>query len=138
MEFDADTRLSPADRGHVLETLDSLARARPATTPVLRPQTAQAPKTAGPRRLGALEVLKLRNALKTLASASGTAPDARLMREVVYAVEEGALTKFPAPLAVNVALKKIREGAWSSPRRMPEDWGLSRALPESCSAAGGI
>jgi hypothetical protein len=57
---------------------------------------------------------------------------------VVFAVEEGALAKFPVPLAVNIALKKIREGVWSCPNRMPPDWGVRRALPEPCTATGGI
>jgi hypothetical protein len=84
------------------------------------------------------EIVKLQRSLKTLAAAAGTAPVPGLLREILFAVEEGALTKFPAPLAINVALKKIREGAWSSPHRMPLDWGMRRALPESCSRAGGL
>jgi len=138
LEFDADTRLGPADRGHVLATLESLARARPGATPGERGQVASTRSTSGPRRLAALEILKLQRSLRTLASAAGVTPDSKLMREVLYAVEEGALLKFPAPLAINVALKKIREGAWSMPHRMPPNWGLCRALPESCGAAGGI
>jgi hypothetical protein len=138
LEFDADTRLGPAERGHVLATLDSLARARPTATVVDHATTTNARRPAGRRRLAALEIVKLQKSLRTLAAAAGTAPSATLMREVLYAVEEGALVRFPAPLAINVALKKIREGAWSMPHRMPPDWGLRRALPESCSAAGGI
>jgi hypothetical protein len=138
VEFDADTRLGPAERGHVLATLESLARARPTVAPMDRATTTTAARPAGPRRLAALEIVKLQKSLRTLAAAAGTAPNASLMREVLFAVEEGALARFPAPLAINVALKKIREGAWSMPHRMPPDWGVSRALPESCSAAGGI
>ena len=137
-EFDADTRLGPADRGHVLATLESLARARPTAAPTDHATVTTARRPSGPRRLAALEILKLQKSLRTLAAAAGTAPNARLMREVLFAVEEGALVRFPAPLAINVALKKIREGHWSVPHRMPPDWGLNRALPESCSAAGGI
>ena len=136
LEFDADTRLAPAERGHVLETLESLARARPAaacTEPAARP-----PGRTGPRRLTALEVLKLEKGLRTLAEARAEAPAAGLLGEVVFAAEEGALAKYAVPLALNIALKKIREGAWSSPHRMPPDWSLRRALPETCSAAGRI
>jgi hypothetical protein len=39
------------------------------------------------------------------------------------------------PLAVNIALKKIREGAWSRPNQMPPNWARLSALPETCSAA---
>ncbi len=122
----------------MLATLESLARARPTATPTDSATAATARRPSGPRRLAALEIVKLQKSLRTLAAAAGTAPNASLMREVLFAVEEGALARFPAPLAINVALKKIREGAWSMPHRMPPDWGASRALPESCSAAGGI
>ena len=138
LEFDADTRLGPAERAHVLATLDSLARARPSVSVPTRPEPPVRWRAAGARRLGALDILRLRNALRALAVAAGAGPNPRLVREVLYAVEEGALAKFPTPLALNVALKKIREGAWSTPHRMPEDWGVSRALPEMCNAAGGI
>jgi hypothetical protein len=136
--FDADTRLGPAERGHVLETLESLARARPVSAARPGAQHAANAGPKGPRRLQALELLKLQKSLRTLATAAGAALGSNVMREVVYSVEEGALAKFPAPLALNVALKKIREGAWASPHRMPPNWGAGRALPESCSAAGGI
>ena len=138
LEFDADTRLGPAERGHVLATLESLARARSATAPQVTATAATPRKPSGPRRLGAIDLVKLQRSLGTLSAAAGRAPDAKLIREVLFAVEEGALAKFPPPLAINVALKKIREGAWSIPHRMPPNWGASRALPESCSAAGGI
>jgi hypothetical protein len=40
--------------------------------------------------------------------------------------------------AVNIALKKIREGQWTRPHRMPPNWmrKLSEAAqPETCSGA---
>lgn len=135
LEFDADTRLAPTDRAHVLATLESLARARPATAPGA---TSVAARPAGPRRLTALEVLKVEKGLRTLAEARAEVPAVGLLGEVVFAAEEGALAKYPVPLALNIALKKIREGAWSSPHRMPPDWSLRRALPVPCSAAGQV
>lgn len=135
LEFDADSRLGPVERAHVLATLESLARARPATAS----QAASAPAAArGPRRLGALEVIRIQRGLRTLAVARDKEPLPAVLGEVVFAVEEGALAKFPIPLAVNIALKKVREGLWSSPSRMPPDWSVRRALPETCTAAGGI
>lgn len=137
LEFDADTRLTAPDRAHVLATLDSLARARPAGAP--QPATAvAAPRQSASRRLSALDVIRVHKGLQTLAAARSEAPPASLLGEVVYAAEEGALAKYPVPLALNIALKKIREGIWSSPHRMPPDWSLRRALPETCMAAGGI
>ncbi len=130
MEFDGDTRLGPIERAQVLGTLGSLATARPSAPPVSPP-----PRASGTaRRLPALELLRLQRSVNALPD-----PAARrksLVREVAYSVEEGALARFPVPLAINVALKKIREGAWASPRRMPADWGRTRVAPESCSAAG--
>ena len=133
VEFDADTRLDATERAHVLATLESLARARPASR-----QNVANPAPAARRRLGALEVMRLRHGIGTLAAARGEPSPSALLGEIVYAVEEGALLKFAVPLALNIALKKVREGLWSSPNRMPPDWGLRRALPELCSAAGGI
>jgi hypothetical protein len=133
LEFDADTQLTPPERAHVLATLESLARARPA--PVSAPSGAI---RVGPRRLTALEVLKVEKGLRTLAEARAEAPAPGVLGEIVYAAEEGALAKYPVPLAVNIALKKLREGTWASPHRMPPDWHLRRALPVPCSAAGRI
>ena len=136
MKFDADTRLSPADRAHVLDTLQSLAQARPVQTVPDRRAAPASSTPKGPRRLQALEVLRLQRSLRTLAAAAGAPAHQSQLREVMYAVEEGALTKFPVPLAINIALKKLREGTWSVPHRMPAGWGLQRAYPEQCSAAG--
>ena len=136
MEFDADTRLGPIDRAHVLDTLQSLAQARPVQGVPDRPTTSTSANAKGPRRLQALEVVRLQRALRTLAAAARIPADQNQLREVMYAVEEGAMTKFPVPLAINIALKKLREGAWSVPHRMPAQWGLQRAYPEQCSAAG--
>ena len=47
--------------------------------------------------------------------------------------------RFEVPLAANIALKKLREGAWTRPNRMPPNWlrtdVLRDARPESCVAA---
>ncbi|SRR5579871_695482 len=132
LEFDADTRLNPVDRAHVLATLESLARARPAAAPgsPLVP--------ARDRQLSAIDLISLERSLRTLAAARGAALPRGLIHEIAFAVEEGALRRFPVAMALNIALKKVREGAWSSPGRMPPDWRLRRALPETCMPAGGI
>jgi len=59
---------------------------------------------------------------------------------VIWAVEHGALRRFDLGLALNIALKKIREGAWSKPNRMPPNWlpaarQRDSAVPEQCSIA---
>jgi len=61
-----------------------------------------------------------------------------LLRQVVWSIEAGALRRFSAPHAINIALKKIREGSWTRPHRMPPNWvpALSMgAVTETCRAA---
>ena len=136
LEFDADTRLSPQDRGQILAQLAQLASARPALT---RPKVANAPRPpyAGPRQLTVLDLARTRRRILEVVPGSG-APE--ILRQVIWAVEQGALRRFDPPLALNIALKKIREGAWSRPHRMPPHWmptarTRERAVPEQCSAA---
>jgi hypothetical protein len=133
MEFDADTRLTPEDRGYLLAQLAQLAIARPAATP---PKATATPKAAGPRRLSVLDLARTRR----LVLEAVPAPEhEEVLRQVIWSVEEGALRRFDSPLALNIALKKIRQGAWSKPNRMPPNWypraTRASASPEQCSAA---
>ena len=134
LEFDADTRLTAEDRGEILRELEQMARARreppkPTLGPAVRPSSAP---YAGPRRLSALELARTRKRVQECVSSRD---GGEVLRQLVWAVEEGALRRFEAPLAVNIALKKIREGAWTRPNRMPPNWARLTALPETCSAA---
>jgi hypothetical protein len=125
LEFDANTRLSPEDRGNILAQLAQVAAARPGPSAV-RPKSAT-PTPKGPRRLSVLEIARTRNQVLELVPQ----PSAQeVLRQVLWAVEEGALQRFTATMAVNIALKKIREGAWGRPNRMPPNW-MPRALPKS-------
>jgi len=134
-EFDRETKLTPEDRGYLLAELAQLALARP----VLATKAAQTPPpdAAGPRRLSVLELARARRqVLEAVPAAQG----AEILRQVIWAVEEGALRRFASRLALNIALKKIRERAWSKPHRMPPNWhprahSPARAAPEQCSAA---
>lgn len=133
-EFDRDTKLTPEDRGYLLAELAQLSLARP----VVAREAAQTPPDAtGPRRLSVLELARARRqVLEAVPAAQG----AEILRQVIWAVEEGALRRFASRLALNIALKKIREGAWSKPHRMPPNWhprahSPARAAPEQCSAA---
>jgi hypothetical protein len=135
LEFDTGTRLTPEDRGQILAQLAQLAAAKPA--PTARASSAAKPSYAGPRRLSVLDVARTRKRISDVAPAA-VAPE--MLRQVVWAVEQGALRRFDLALALNIALKKIREGAWSKPNRMPPNWmpgarGSDRAVPEQCSAA---
>jgi hypothetical protein len=135
LEFDANTQLTPADRGEILSQLAQIAAARPAASEVKPVSAAGAPK--GPRRLSVLELARLRRQIQELVP---TASSPEVLRQVIWAVEQGALQRFTVSLAVNIALKKIRERAWARPHRMPPNWlprqvKAASAQPEPCSAA---
>jgi hypothetical protein len=135
MEFDADTRLAPEDRGQILAQLTQLAVARPKEASAT-PKAPKGPYTA-PRRLTVLDLARTRKRVLETVPGSG-APE--ILRQVIWAVEHGALRRFDMAMALNIALKKIREGAWSKPNRMPPNWlppgrERERAVPEQCSIA---
>ena len=133
MSFDAETKLTPEERGRVLQVLTSLAQATPSIT---NPAPSKAtPKQVGTyakqRRVSPLEAARIRSCVLKLASPND-GPE--LFRQVLWSIEEGALRRFDARLALNIALKKIREGAWTKPNRLPPNW-LAGARAETCSAA---
>jgi hypothetical protein len=133
IEFDEHTRLTPEDRGNILAQLCQLASARPSTA---APKAARGPYVA-PRRLTVLDLARTRKRVLETVPGSG-APE--ILRQVIWAVEHGALRRFDMAMALNIALKKIREGAWSKPNRMPPNWlpparERERAVPEQCSVA---
>jgi hypothetical protein len=133
MSFDAGTALEPEERGRVLELLTQISTERPTTAeqPRRAPIPAQAATFAKPRKLSSLEAARLRRGIGELV---GAAAGAEVFRQVLWSVEEGALRRFEARLAANIAFKKIREGAWTRPNRMPPNWRMD-AAPETCSAA---
>jgi hypothetical protein len=71
------------------------------------------------RKLTAFELARLRRDVRAITDAQRAA---ELLREVVWAVEQGALRRFALLHAVRIALKKIREGLWTRPHRMPPSW----------------
>jgi len=71
------------------------------------------------RRMSVFDVARLRRALQAIVGL-GDVND--MAREVLWAVEEGALKRFPAAHAINIALKKLRQHEWSRPSRMPPNW----------------
>ena len=123
MAFDADSALTAEQQATVLQLLAILARPQPASTPVRAPCLGSSGEPPRPRRrLSMLELARVRHGLQ---AASGRTDVDELCRQIVWAVEEGALAKFPQRHAVNIALKKVREGAWSRPHRMPPNWALN-------------
>jgi hypothetical protein len=134
IEFDPDTALTPEDRGQLLTQLQQMARARSSTC--VAPKCAQVPSIspgyARARRLSPLEFARTRKRVLERVAA-GEARE--VLRQVVWAVEEGALGRFEMPHAVNIALKKIGEGAWTRPHRMPPNWSRELASSEVCRSA---
>jgi hypothetical protein len=136
-EFDTETKLSPADRGHLLSPLAQLAASRPTETHRKTAANVSTAKNSTPRRLTMIEVARTR---KQLLRALPGASAEEVLRQVIWAVEEGTLGRFGGAMALNIALKKIREGAWSKPHRMPPNWmpsvkRLISAVPETCAPA---
>jgi hypothetical protein len=122
---DPGTRLTDADRIQILALLAQQAAATPDKTPP-KAQGAPKPATVGPRRLTILELARVRRQVVEIIPGD---PAREILRQVVWSVEEGALVRFPLALAINIALKKIREGAWSKPNRLPPNWLPRSATP---------
>jgi hypothetical protein len=138
LEFDPDTRLTPEDRGWILAQLAQLAVAKPSEpAPTSGAPKPRKPVYQGPRRLSVLDLARTR---KRIFDCVPGATAGEILRQVIWAVEEGALRRFEVPLALNIAVKKIRDGAWSRPHRMPPQWmpraeTREHAAPVQCSAA---
>jgi hypothetical protein len=135
-EFAPDTQLTAEDQGYLLAQLQQQATARPGHAPAA-PAKPVSPPPTGPRRLSTLERARIRRAV--LEAASPTSSGNELVRQVLWAIEVGALRRFPVGLALNIARKKLREGAWTKPHRLPPNWlpagPPDRAVPEPCGAA---
>jgi hypothetical protein len=132
MPFDEKTALNPEERGRVLELLTSISSETPKPAAKAAGAVIHAPGPyAKARKLSPLEAARLRKSILQLTPLS-VGPE--IFRQVLWSMEEGALRRFDSRLAGNIALKKIREGAWSRPNRMPPNW-MRGAEAEACSAA---
>jgi hypothetical protein len=133
MRFADDTALTAEERGRVLAILSSVSSETP--KPAEQPASVSAARGpvayAKPRKLSPLEAARLR---KSILQSTPPAVGPEIFRQVLWSMEEGALRRFDSRLACNIALKKIREGAWSRPNRMPPNW-MRGAAAETCSAA---
>lgn len=135
MQFDTDTKLSAEERGRVLQFLACLAvepvRAGRAAVPTSAAVSLPAVKCS--RKLSVFELARLKRDVQAVASLQA-APE--LMRQVVWSIEEGSLQRFSPLHALHIALKKIREGAWTRPNRMPPNWARGLHAPlETCRRA---
>ena len=134
MAFDADSALTADQQRTVLQLLAILARPQPQATPARAPCLPAGADSPRPRRrLSMLELARVRHGLQ---AARGSTDVDELCRQIVWSVEEGALAKFPALHAIHIALKKVREGVWTRPHRMPPNWALNLSQRTTGTAAG--
>ncbi len=132
LDFDPNTRV-PAE---IQAEIQQYLAAREAPKDVVSASPAPAASAPSrPRRLSVFDIARLRHGLQKI----GSVQDAdELTRQVLWSIEAGSLRQFGVMHAVNIALKKIREGQWTRPNRMPPNWlrKLSNAAqPETCSGA---
>jgi hypothetical protein len=137
MDFDRDSKLSPHARTTILQLLASLANANTPTSPTRSPTNSPTATTSPqpPRKLTLFELSRLHRELQ---SATSTLDAPELLRQVVWSIEAGALRRFQPRHALHIALKKIREGLWTRPNRMPPNWARALSVPtapESCAHA---
>lgn len=143
LDFDVDTKLEPEERGKVLQMLERLAAQPRAEARPVPQSVATSTHASGPRRLSVFELARLR---REVHGVTGRDDAPEVVRQVVWSIEEGALRRFSTLHALHIALKKIREGAWTRPNRMPPNWmrvmatptgSLTRthAAPETCRSA---
>ena len=133
MHFEPASTLSEEARAKVLAILAAFA-VQPTAAPAMPQEPVSAAK-AMPRKLSVFELARL---IRDLQQATSSAEASELMRQVVWAIEEGALQRFAPAHALHIALKKIREGAWTRPNRMPPNWARplsAPSVPEICRRA---
>jgi hypothetical protein len=133
MEFSPDCQLTAEERLVICEHLAHSAAA-PVAEPVLEAPAPQLPSAAlsPPRRLSLIELARLQAKVRDVVAATD-APEA--MRQVAWSIQFGALRRYPVYMALNIAAKKLREGCWSRPNRMPPNWTFLTAVPGLCGAA---
>jgi hypothetical protein len=134
MVFDTESRLPEEGRAMVLQVLSSMAAV---AEPVDCSRGSAATDGGEPRRrqLALFELARLKRDIQN-ATSSTASPE--LLRQVAWSIEIGALRRFSPLHAINIALKKIREGTWSRPHRMPPNWVhplSTAAVAETCRAA---
>jgi hypothetical protein len=133
IEFDLDTRLTQQDRSELLTQLRQMAHAR--NTPAQDSKCVQGTPERAPCVPRRLSLLALARARQQVFQRAAPAVADEILRQVIWAIEEGALRRFEIPLALNIALKKIRQNSWTRPHRMPPNWSRLSAAAETCNAA---
>lgn len=132
MSFSPSCSLTEVEKSVLNEWITYLA-SQPVREPK-REAPAPLPPAAqvGPRRLSMIELARLQAKVRDVVAGSD-APE--VIRQVAWSMQFGALRRFPTYMALNIASKKLREGCWSRPNRMPPNWTFLTAVPELCGAA---
>jgi hypothetical protein len=125
MVFEEHSQLTAEERATLLLFLE-ICSVKPAASAAVPAAPATAAICTGPRRLTVFELARLR---RDLQAAVDPADAAERLREVVWSIEEGALRRFQSLHAMRIALKKIREGVWTRPNRMPPNWARALSTP---------
>ena len=89
-------------------------------------------------RVRKLSVFDLARLKRDIQNATSSTANPELVRQVIWSMEAGALRRFSPLHAVHIALKKIREGTWTRPHRMPPNWNSAMsvgAASETCRVA---
>lgn len=135
MTFDLDSKVTQQARGVVLQVLASMAAESPQAVEISSATDRRA-DSKGRRKLSVFEVARLKRDIQI--ATSSTTTGAELLRQVLWSIQAGALRRFSPLHAAHIALKKIREGAWTRPNRMPPHWSPEMSAPavtETCRAA---
>ncbi len=131
MSFDTNSKTTEEARGLVLQILASMAE--------LPQPTGHTPSAmASPRSTRKLSLFELARLKRDIQDATSTTDSRELLRQVIWSIEAGALKRFSPLHAIHIALKKIREGAWTRPHRMPPNWTSAMgaaAVHETCRVA---
>jgi len=133
MDFAPDSNVPAAAQTKILQLLASLAQpSMPQIAPSAVP-AAPTRKSQPARKLSLFELSRLRRELQ---SATSTASAPELLRQVVWSIEAGSLRRFETRHALHIALKKIREGLWTRPNRMPPNWARTLSTPSPLETCG--
>jgi len=131
IEFDAGSKLGPAEQAYLLNSLARQCERAP--EPKMHAYRGKVRPISVHRPLSPIDLARIGRRVTDQVKG----PQAPVLaREVAWAVGEGALARFGPAHGLNIALKKIREGVWTRPHRMPPNalYSFGAAL-ESCAAA---
>jgi hypothetical protein len=132
MVFSPACTLNDTEKAVLNESLAHLTT-QPVEEPRREPPAPLPPAAQlGPRRLSMMELARLQAKVRDVVVGS-EAPE--VIRQVAWSMQYGGLKRYPTYMALNIAAKKLREGCWSRPNRMPPNWTFLTAVPGLCGAA---